>query len=202
MSDYTPLTWCSSRQVLGTVIGLLVLGTVTCYLGYNNVIPIVLNSGTRPWALGIPDVVAIGIVLIATLNTLPTAPEWEQPLHRRTQVAHACMWSVVIALGVTGPAVAAARLPSNQTELHPSSGIAFYLTVAGICGATIHLLGRSIGTLAFLTMTAATIAIEQATNHYPLLADVRASPSWITSAVTLCIAIIAAYRTAGHPPSL
>ena len=201
MSKYTPLTWCSSRQVLGTVVGALVLGTVVCALGYNVVVAVVLNSGARAWALSIPSLVSIGLVLIAMLNTLPTAPEWEHPLRRRTRIAHACMWSVVIALGAAGPGVAVVRLSVHDPEgLHPSSTIAFYLTVAGVCGTAIHLLGRSIGTLVFLAITGATIAIEQATNHYDVLADVRANPSWITSIVALTLAVTAAYRTAGHPP--
>lgn len=200
MSTYTPLTWCSSRQVLSTVAGVLVLGIISCGVGYNNVIPIVLNAGTRAWALGIPNLSSVGLVLLGTVNTLPGAPQWEQPLRHRTRVAHACMWSFVIALGAIGPAFGAALLP-DQGGLYPSSQIAFYFTVAGACGAAIHLLGRSAGTAMFLAITAATIAIEQATNHFDILADVRTSPSWLTCAIALTLAIAAAYRTGGHPPS-
>lgn len=198
---YTPLTWCASRQIRSTAVGLLLIGVTVCVLGYNNLIPITLNPGERSWELGVASFCSICLALLASINTLPSSPEWEQPLRSRTRAAHAFAWTLLIAVGSLGPVLAAVRLPHDVQGLYPSSIIAFYLTCAALAGITVHLWGRVNGSVTYIAIIGIVIALEQMMGDRTILADTKQRPTWTIVSVMLGAAILTAYKTAGHQRS-
>lgn len=194
---YTSLSWGKSRRIVSTAIGVAIVGAIVCGAGYRVVMPITLNSGARPWSFTTPTFCSIGLALLLTLNTLPVAPEWEQPLRHRTRVAHCLAWLLVACLGSTGPIIAAMRLASTP---HASnwSIVSFYVTTVGLAGCLIALLGRTAGSVALLGLVAGVIAIEQATARYAVLADIRAQPAWTVAAGAMMCAVAVTYRSGGH----
>jgi hypothetical protein len=193
-------TWCKSRQVVSTAIGLVVVGPLICGIGYQILLPITLNSGHGQWFLSAPALGGLGLALLASLNSLPAVPEWEVPLQRRTRIAHAATWGTLVMLGAGGPAVAVVRLPDTDHQYIPTSILAFYLLCAAVCGAAIHTAGRTLGTSLALVVIAGAVAIEQATGTRWPLPDLRTNPSWVVCCLGLLVALYTAYRTAGHPP--
>lgn len=195
--SYTFSSWLRTRDAIATSIAVVLIGSVVCTVGRQVVIPLSLNSGERRWDLTAANFCSIGLSLLISINTLPRAAHWEQPLRRRVRIAHGCTWILVTAAGA---AVTTATVMLNGHDRGHSewSQVAFHLATAGLGGVAVALLGKNAGAATFLGLVLVIILGEQSLGSQLLLTDIRHAPAWGFAGVCTVGGWLAMTATGGH----